>query len=153
MKEVSVVEIVDDIIQVQLNGVPKNSYFVADIFDVLGKHSVNIDMISQILLEDETRIGFTCKVDDQHRLNDAVAILESKYSQISVIQNRMVAQINVEGEGMKEAVGVAAKIYKVFGEYNVPIHQVATSLTTISYIVDKNDAVKVQSQIKEMYDL
>ncbi len=147
MKEVSLVEIVDDIIQVQLDGVHKNTYFIADIFDIIAKDNVNIDMISQITLEEESRIGFTCKTSDQAHLNKAIEDIQTKYPHISATQNRTVSQVNIEGEGMKEAVGVAARIYKVFGEYNIPIHQVATSLTTISFIIDKKYAQKVKEEI------
>ena len=153
MKEVDVVEIVNDIIQVQINGAPKNTYFIADIFNVIAMNNVNIDMISQMTLEEETRLGFTCKTSDQTNLNRAIDELTEKYPNINAVQNRTVAQVNVEGEGMKEATGVAAKLYKVIGNYNVPIHQVATSLTTISFIMDSKDAKDVAEAIKILYNL
>ena len=57
-------EINDQIIQVKLLNVEKNSLFVSDIFHKIASKWVNIDMISQVMLEDEMRIDFTCDQRD-----------------------------------------------------------------------------------------
>ena len=51
--------------QVKLMNVEKNSLFVGDIFQTISSMNVNIDMISEVILEDEMRIDFTCSQDDQ----------------------------------------------------------------------------------------
>ena len=59
-KVITRVEIDEDIIQVRMKNVEKNSLFVGQIFGVLASHDINIDMISSANLENEMQIDFTC---------------------------------------------------------------------------------------------
>jgi len=95
---VTQVEYDDKIIQVKLLNVEKNSLFVGDIFKEISKKNVNIDMISQVMLEDEMRIDFTCQQTDQEKLNQALEIIKEKHPRIMIYQNRKVSKIMVEGE-------------------------------------------------------
>ena len=66
------------IIQVKLMNVEKNSLFVGDIFQTISSMNVNIDMISEVILEDEMRIDFTCSQDDQKNLDRALSTVFNK---------------------------------------------------------------------------
>lgn len=147
------VECSDHIIQVKLLNVEKNSLFVSDIFKDISVCGVNIDMISQIMLEDEMRIDFTCDRDDQVSLNKALDMIKEKHPRMEVFQNRKVAKVMVEGHGMKNAVGVAANIFEVFGEKQIPLYQVTTSDISISYVIPKEMMGIAVEGIKKLYHL
>ena len=150
---VTQVEYDDKIIQVKLLNVEKNSLFVGDIFKEISKKNVNIDMISQVMLEDEMRIDFTCQQTDQEKLNQALAIIKEKHPRIMIYQNRKVSKIMVEGEGMKEEVGVAANIFDIFGQCQIPLLQVTTSETSISYVIPQELTSLAVQKIKNLYQL
>lgn len=150
---VSKVECNDQIIQVKLLNVEKNILFVGDIFKEIADHQVNIDMISQIMLEDEIRIDFTCHKEDQHELNQAIECIKKNHPRIMIFQNRKVAKISVEGNGMKEAVGVASHIFDIYGRNQVPVYQITTSDISISYVIDKDYMNLIVSEIKKDYQL
>lgn len=150
---VSKVECNDQIIQVKLLNVEKNILFVGDIFKEIADHQVNIDMISQIMLEDEIRIDFTCQMEDQHALNQAIECIKKNHPRIMIFQNRKVAKISVEGKGMKEAVGVASHIFDIYGRHQVPVYQITTSDISISYVIDKEYMDLIVSEIKKDYQL
>lgn len=99
------------IIQVKLMNVEKNSLFVGDIFQTISSMNVNIDMISEVILEDEMRIDFTCSQDDQKNLDEALSLIRTKHPRIQIYQNRQVAKIKIESDAMKDEVGVAAAVY------------------------------------------
>ncbi len=150
---VTQVEYDDKIIQVKLLNVEKNSLFVGDIFKEISKKNVNIDMISQVMLEDEMRIDFTCQQTDQEKLNQALEIIKEKHPRIMIYQNRKVSKIMVEGEGMKEEVGVAANIFDIFGKCQIPLLQVTTSETSISYVIPQELTSLAVQKIKNLYQL
>ncbi|WP_028042627.1 ACT domain-containing protein [Candidatus Stoquefichus massiliensis] len=147
------VECNNQIIQVKLLNVEKNSLFVSNIFKEISKMGVNIDMISQVMLEDEMRIDFTCNQEDQEKLNLALENVKKIHPRIMIYQNRNVAKIMVEGEGMKDEVGVAAQIFEILGKQQIPFMQVTTSEISISYVIPKELLDLAVSKIKETYQL
>ena len=150
---VTQVECNDSIIQVKLLNVEKNSLFVSDNFKQISLMNVNIDMISQVMLEDEMRIDFTCDQKDQENLNKALELIKEKHPRMMIYQNRNVAKIMVEGEKMKDEVGVAAQIFDVFGKYQIPLLQVTTSEISISYVIPHELLELAVQEIKNIYQL
>lgn len=152
-RPVEKITVLDDIIQVKLHKVHKNSVFIADIFNIIASKKVDIDMISEVMLEDEVDLEITCDIDSQKELNEALDIIRNKYEHIAITQNRMVSKVLVEGEGMRNTPGVAAGLFNIFAKLNVHILQVTTSLTSISYLINNEDLDKVVNAIKEEYQL
>ena len=147
------VEYNDQIIQVKLLNVEKNSLFVASIFQEISKNGVNIDMISQVMLEDEMRIDFTCDQKDQEKLNEAIENIKQKHPRIMVYQSRNVAKVMVEGEKMKDEIGVAAHIFEILGKYQVTLLQITTSEISISCVIPSEFMELAVNEIKKAYQL
>lgn len=143
----------EDIIQVKLMNVEKNALFVGNIFQIISQYHINVDMISQIMLEDEIRIDFTCSSDDQEKLNQAIICIKENHPRIEVYQNRNVGKIKVEGQLMKEEVGVAATLFDIFGKQQVPILQITTSEISISYVLEKQYVKQIVQSIKNTYHI
>lgn len=152
-RAISLVEYDDNIIQVKLQKVTKHPMYIAKIFETISNEGVNIDMISQVTLEDDVQIEFTCDAKDQQKLNTAMEKLKEINQLIQIYQNKMVSKISVEGKGMEEAIGVAASVFSLFGKYAIPFYQVTTSSTSISYIIDKDKRELAVTKIKEAYSL
>ena len=147
------VEYNDQIIQVKLLNVEKNSLFVGSIFQEISKNGVNIDMISQVMLEDEMRIDFTCDQKDQEKLNEAIENIKQKHPRIMVYQSRNVAKVMVEGEKMKDEIGVAAHIFEILGKYQVLLLQITTSEISISCVIPSEFMELAVNEIKKAYQL
>lgn len=143
----------DQIIQVKLLNVEKNSLFVSDIFQKISQMKVNVDMISQVMLEEEMRIDFTCDLKDQENLNKALENIKKDHPRMMIYQNRNVAKIMVEGEKMKNEVGVAANIFAILGKHQIPLLQVTTSEISISYVIPNGLMDLAVSEIKKAYEL
>ncbi len=143
----------DQIIQVKLGNVEKNPVFVSHIFKVISMNHVNIDMISQVMLDDEMRIDFTCSKAQQKDLNKAIEEIRKDHPRIQVYQIQSVCKIMVAGELMENETGVAAKIFEIFGQLQVPVLQVTTSDTTISYVIEKVHQDRVVQMVKQTYHI
>lgn len=150
-KAISAVQYDDEIIQVRLQKVTKHPVYIAKIFEIISKQGVNIDMISQVMLEEDVQIEFTCGSNDQQALNTAIEKLKETNEQMEIYQNKMVSKVSVEGKGMEQAIGVAAAIFSLFGANNIPFYQVTTSSTSISYIIDKDKRGLAVDTIKAAY--
>lgn len=142
-----------NIIQVKLTNVEKNSLFVSNIFEIISKEGINIDMISQVMLEDEMRIDFTCEDSQQKQLNVALEKVKEKHPRIMVYSMKNVAKLMVEGLKMKDEVGVAAKVFNILGKNQFPLLQVTTSDTSISYVLEKKDIDDAVCLIKKEFNL
>lgn len=152
-KVITNVEINSDIIQVKLMNVEKNSLFVSNIFEIVSNCNINIDMISQVMLEDEMRIDFTVSSEDQKALNKAIDLIKEKHPRILVYQSKNVGKLMVEGKGMKDAIGVASKVFGILGSKSIPLYQVTTSDISISYVIDKEYLQEASMLIKKEYNL
>lgn len=153
MNIINQVECRSDIIQVKLLNVEKNALFVGKIFREISQMGVNIDMISQVMLEDEMRIDFTCYQVDQEKLNRALENVKKNHQRIMIYQSRNVAKLMVEGERMKDEVGVAAEIFEVLGKNQIPLLQVTTSEISISYVIPRKFMELAKQEIKNLYHI
>lgn len=142
-----------NIIQVKLMNVEKNSLFVAKIFEIISGEGINIDMISQVMLEEEMRIDFTCDEKDQHLLNKALEKIKEKHPRIMIYSMKNVAKLMVEGLKMKNEIGVASKVFSILGKNQFPLLQVTTSDTSISYVLEKKDVDQAVELIKKEFNL
>ena len=142
-----------EIIQVKFINVEKNPLFVGNIFRQISSKGVNVDMISQVMLEDDMRIDFTCPLSDQRKLNEALEEIKRKHDRIMIFQNRNVAKVMVEGEKMKDEIGVAANVFEIFGQFQIPFSQVTTSDTSISFVVPGELKEVAVQEIKKAYQL
>ena len=68
----------ENIIQLQLRNVPKHPIIIAKIFKILRECGVNVDMISQLMIEDARQIKITLVEKYQKNLNDEIMRLKEK---------------------------------------------------------------------------
>ena len=137
-----------EIIQVKFINVEKNPLFIGNIFKQISLKGVNVDMISQ-----DMRIDFTCPLSDQRKLNEALEEIKRKHDRIMIFQNRNVAKVMVEGEKMKDEIGVAANVFEIFGQFQIPFSQVTTSDTSISFVIPGELKEVAVQEIKKAYQL
>lgn len=152
-KVISAVSANDRIIHVQLDGLSGEAAVVANVFKVLSSNQVNVDMISHNLKKTGCRVEFTCNEDEEQFLNAGLSQLQASYPNMIIHLNKDVSKISVVGIGMRNAVGVAAGIFEILENNNIPFLQVTTSEISISFIIDtKNSQLAVQA-ICEAYQL
>lgn len=152
-KLITSVDYADDIIQVKMKNIMKTPLFIARIFGIISEQGINIDMISQVILEDEMQLAYTCDAKDQIKLNQANEIIKKEFPQIEIYQDKKVSKVYVHGKGMKDAVGVATKMFSIFGKENIPFYQITTSATSISYLIDKEKRQLAIDVIKEAWNI
>ena len=110
------------------------------IFDLLGKHNINVDVILQSIGRDGTKdIAFTV---DQEQAKDAVAALQENQERLTIQQikeEENIAKLSVVGAGMQSNAGVAAKMFEALYDVGVNIRMIATSEIRITVLIDLED--------------
>lgn len=143
----------ENIIQLKLTNVPKHPMIIAKIFTILSECNVNIDMISQVMIEDSMQIEITLDEKYQKSLNKAIMCLKKEIKQLEIATNRKYFKIAVGGKLIEVTPGAAAKVFTILGENNIHFYQVTTSKRTISFIVDKKDKDLAMKKLDETFGL
>lgn len=152
-KIVEVVSYEENIIQLKLTNVPKHPMLIAKIFTILSECNVNIDMISQVMIEDAMQIEITLDEKYQKNLNEAILCLKKEFEQLEITTNRKYFKIAVGGKLIETTPGSAARVFTVLGENNIHFYQVTTSKRTISFIIDKKIKDLAIAKINEEFGL
>jgi len=120
-------------------GIPDVPGKAAEIFTVVAKAGVNIDMIVQNVAVSETHlsdISFTLPADD---LKKALATLEGEKASIgfaSLQADERIGKLSVVGAGMKTHSGVSATLFGALAKSGVNIEMISTSEIRISVVTD-----------------
>lgn len=152
-KIIDAVSYEENIIQLQLRNVPKHPMIIAKIFTILSETGVNVDMISQVMIEDAMQIEITLDEKYQKCLNDAIMRLKDEMKQLEIATNRKYFKIAVGGKLLETTPGAAAKVFTILGDNNIHFYQVTTSKRTISFIVDKKHQKLAMKKLDEAFGL
>ena len=125
-----------------------------NLFNVLAKHNINVDVIIQSVGRDGTKdITFTVGEDD---LDDAVALLEEHQEELmfkSISTNRDIAKVSIVGNGMMSHSGVAAKMFEALYDAHINIGMISTSEIKVSVLIDQKHAEKAMNAIHDKFGL
>lgn len=115
-----------------------------NIFRVIAKAGINVDMIVQNVgvTDKKTDISFTLPKEDLQEAMRVISLFKPKIPREHIIEDKDVAKISIVGIGMRSHSGVAADMFEVLGKNKINIDMISTSEIKISCIVNKKDADK-----------
>ena len=128
------------IARIALIGLRHNPGVAFQVFDLLSKHNINVDLILQSIgREDSKDISFTVHEKD---LEDARAILTENqevlcFDHIEVDGN--IAKVSIVGAGLMTNCGMAARMFEALYEAGINIQMINTSEIRVSVLLDEGD--------------
>ena len=128
------------IARIALIGLRHNPGVAFQVFDLLSKHNINVDLILQSIgREDSKDISFTVHEKD---LEDAQEILtENKevlcFDHIEVDGN--IGKVSIVGAGLMTNCGMAARMFEALYEAGINIQMINTSEIRVSVLLDEGD--------------
>ena len=128
------------IARIALIGLRHNPGVAFQVFDLLSKHNINVDLILQSIgREDSKDISFTVHEKD---LEDARAILTENqevlcFDHIEVDGN--IGKVSIVGAGLMTNCGMAARMFEALYEAGINIQMINTSETRVSVLLDEGD--------------
>ena len=139
------------IARIALIGLRHNPGVAFQVFDLLSKHNINVDLILQSIgREDSKDISFTVHEKD---LEDARAILTENqevlcFDHIEVDGN--IGKVSIVGAGLMTNCGMAARMFEALYEAGINIQMINTSEIRVSVLLDEGD---VNRAVKAIHDL
>ena len=132
-----------------LEDVPGVAY---KLFNLLGKHKVNVDIILQSFGRNGTKdISFTIGEQDCEM---CLKVLEENKEMLGftdVHASNDVAKVSIVGSGMVNNAGVAASMFEALYQSRINIHMISTSEIKISVLIDKADSEKALRAIHDKF--
>ena len=127
----------------------------ADIFEPLGKSSINVDMVIQNVSSDgkETDLTFTVKRND---LSKTIKLIKSNKKNVkfkSISADKKVSKVSIVGAGMITTPGVTYKMFRALAQEKINILAISTSEIKISVIVKESRTTKAVKKLHSVFNL
>ena len=141
--------------KITLLGVQDKPGVAADIFEPLGKNSINIDMVIQNISSDgkTTDLTFTIKRSD---LSKTIKTLKSNKKKVKfkmISSDKEVSKISIVGAGMITTPGITYKMFRALAQEKINILAISTSEIKISVIIKEFNTTKAVKKLHTVFNL
>jgi aspartate kinase len=141
--------------KITLLGVQDKPGIAADIFEPLGKSSINVDMVIQNISPDgkKTDLTFTIKRNDLRR---AIKLIRSNKKNVkfkTINADKKVSKVSIVGAGMITTPGVTFKMFRALAQEKINILAISTSEIKISVIVNESNTTKAVKKLHSVFNL
>ena len=141
-----------NVARLALVGVEDKPGIAYQVFSLLGKEDINVDIILQSYGRDERQdISFTVKRSDA---DQALAILSEHQAALGfdhIDMNKEVVKVSIVGAGMLDNAGVAAKMFGALYDADINIHMISTSEIKVSVLLDEVNASAAVQAIHDKF--
>jgi len=154
-KTISGVTYSKDEAKITLLGVQDKPGVAADIFEPLGKNSINVDMVIQNISPDgkTTDITFTIRRSDLIKTIKTIKSNKKNVKFQSISSDKKVSKISIIGAGMITTPGVTYKMFRALAKEKVNILAISTSEIKISVIIKESDTSKAVKKLHTVFNL
>ena len=109
---------------------------VSPLFEQIAVNGVSIDMISQTApINGKVNVSFTIPKDDLHQCKK---IVKTFVSDENIVIDNDITKFSLVGLGMKNTSGVAAKVFKILSDNNIPVKLITTSEIRITCAINSS---------------
>ena len=136
------------IARIALVGLQHNPGVAFQVFDLLSKSNINVDVILQSIGREDTKdITFTVHKKD---MAEAEQILNEHKSALKfdhLEDDDKIGKVSIVGAGLMSNCGVAAKMFEALYEAGINIQMINTSEIRVSVLLDEEDVNKAVKAI------
>ena len=140
---------------VTLLGVQDKPGVAADIFEPLGKNSINVDMVIQNISPDgkTTDLTFTIKRSDLIKTIKTIKFNKKNVKFKSISNDKKVSKVSIIGAGMITTPGVTYKMFRALAQEKINILAISTSEIKISVIINEINTTKAVKKLHTVFNL
>lgn len=150
IKTITNIDYLEDVALVTVNNIPNNSKNVSFILNEIAARDVTVDMICQTApYKDKISLSFTVPQDSLAEVIAATTAFRKVSKEISTDVNGNNTKIILFGEGMRNTSGVAAELFDILAEADIPVKLITTGETEISCLLDIKDIDKAKNLINK----
>jgi len=134
-----------NVARITINGVPDQPGILANVFNELAEHDIDVDIIVQSGTQNGTAdFAFTVSDSVKDKALEVIDGIKSLVSYREVASESGLVKVSIVGAGMVSNPGVAAKMFTTISDLGININMVSTSEIKVSAVIkqDKlNEAV------------
>lgn len=143
-----------DIARVAVIGVENVPGKAFQIFSLLAKENINVDIILQSIGREKTKdISFTVGKSNLKQTLDVLSKNLHIIGAKDITYSDNVAKVSIVGAGMVNNPGVAATMFEALYDAGINIEMISTSEIKISVLIDEKDADKAVRAIHDKFKL
>jgi aspartate kinase len=141
--------------KITLLGVQDKPGIAADIFEPLGKNSINVDMVIQNISPDgkKTDLTFTIKRNDLSKVIKLIKLNKKNVKFKSISTDKKVSKLSIIGAGMITTPGVTFKMFRALAQEKINILAISTSEIKISVIINESNTIKAVKKLHTTFNL
>ena len=140
------------IARIALIGLDHNPGVAFQVFDLLSKHNINVDVILQSIGRDGSKdISFTVAEGDAQAAKELMEEHKEAIGCKSIEVSTEVAKVSIVGAGMANNAGVACKMFEALFSAGININMISTSEIKVSVLVDERDADRAVQAIHDRF--
>ncbi len=125
-----------EVARIALIGVAVQRHGLASVFGSLAARGINVDVIVQsVVHEAEVDVSFTVKDEDAEKALRIVRELQDQLGYTDLVSETGLSKVSIVGAGMISNPGVAAHMFQVLADADIPVKMVSTSEIKVSCII------------------
>ncbi|WP_084246377.1 aspartate kinase [Planomicrobium okeanokoites] len=127
---------------------------LANIFMTLAENHIDVDIIVQSISEEfQPSVSFSIKEDSLEEVRRVLDVNQETIGFMSTDFEVGLAKVSIVGSGMVSNPGVAARMFDILRQSEIPVKMVSTSEIKISVVVPGGDMEKSANALHEAYGL
>ena len=140
------------IARVALVGLQHNPGVAFQVFDLLSKHNINVDVILQSIGREDTKdITFTIHRKDQQEVEGILNEHKEALRFDHIEADDRIGKVSIVGVGLMSNCGVAAKMFEALYEAGINIQMINTSEIRVSVLLDEKDVNRAVRAIHDKF--
>ena len=138
---------------ISLKGIPDKPGIAGNIFSLLSRANINVDMIVQNITDDGKYTSLTFTVPEEDCSKSVKVLKESKIKFKQIKFDKNICKVSIVGVGMKSNVGVAKTMFETLAKKNINIQVISTSEIKISVLINSKEKKIALNALHNAYNL
>lgn len=135
----------------QLEPIPREPKFLADLFKSLAAKGVVVDIITQSESRNGHRLAFSVTREDIPLAQNTLREQLSAETQWTLFEN--MAKLSIVGQGMRHHPGVAARFFEALADCKVQMHLITTSEIKVSAVISLEHLERAAAKVHAEFGL
>lgn len=125
---------------------------VSDIFELISKNNINLDMINRNIINEKAVFSFSCS---NHQADEFVLAIEQSdmAGNLEYSLKKDLIIVSLVGVGMATHTGVASKVFSTLTNNSIAYYQITTSEISISFTIDPENKEKAVKSLAKAFEL
>ena len=128
----------------------KNGELISKIFEVIQKHSINLEMFYSGQNKKQYVLSFVCP---NNEVNDIIQDLQIVSSEIKISTFTEYVKLSLIGSGLSTHTDIAHELFSTLAKNQIQVHQIVITEISISFTIYKKDKEKAVTTIATLFQL